>query len=139
MERRVEEGEGENLFLSEYIIQLSIDCVSKQQKCLLLKYLFFWGPEGPHSVFTLFHICIRLTSGNHSDAAAAAPSALSATVASPECFSLREKLFPMSPWGRRPEDTPWGCCCCCGGGSDANGVTEVNRPVWEFCRRETDG
>lgn len=93
----------------------------KHWKCLLLKYLYFLGPQRPTMPFltyAYFHYsdikqteeccCCCLS-------AVLSPSLWSASLTGCENSSPREYPYPMSPWGRRPEDTLWGCIeRCCG-------------------------
>lgn len=105
------------------------------------------GPKGPRCLFSLMHSSILVTSSKRRNAAAAAAAATSPSL----CLSLwsvslsgcgnrspRDYPFPMSPWGRRPEDTLWGgiegCCGKLQSCASRYGDNEVNWPVWEFSK-----
>lgn len=58
-----------------------------------------------------------------------------------ENCSPREYLGPMSPWGRRPEDTLWGCIERCFGERiiwiNVKQI-EQNWPIWDFSKKDVE-
>ncbi len=97
------------------------------------------GPKGPLCLFSLMHISIIVTSSKQGNAAAASLlvslSLSSAPLAGCENSSPREYSYPMSPWGRRPEDTLWGCIeGCCGGKEGCTSQYEHYRYMWRRWR-----
>lgn len=89
-------------------------------KVFVIKIFVLLGPQRPTMPFltyAYFHYsdikqtekrCCRLSP-------VLSPSLSSASLTGCENSSPREYSYPMSPWGRGPEDTLWGCIKgCCG-------------------------
>lgn len=89
-------------------------------KVFVIKIFVLLGPQRPTMPFltyAYFHYsdikqtekrCCRFSP-------VISPPLLSASLTGCENSSPREYSYPMSPWGRRPEDTLWGCIEGCRG------------------------
>lgn len=83
----------------------------KTLKVFVIKIFVLHGPQRPTMPFSLMHISITATSSKQRSCRrrSAFASLSSASLTGCGTSSPREETYPMSPWGWRPEDTPWGC------------------------------